>query len=250
MRNSSFSTYLLLALGLTCALLHSAFAIEDSGTLEKVARASEDSEDGAIVNFHTLGEINGHAPIYRSANPVGVIVQRMHNNAPTDSDRQQAREQMQRLVDRGVRTIVSLQRQQPPTEKVKNPEFRAVELEKAAAEAVGLTYIAYPMGNSGKNSLQDMSPDAVFQLVESVSSEIVNRSEKGGVLFHCQSGKDRTGLVAGYIRIKYQHWSLDQSLQEMRQRGHVWKKFLRPGSSYSWHEEHLQAMANRSPAPR
>ena len=45
-------------------------------------------------------------------------------------------------------------------------------------------------------------------------------------------------------------WTLDQALAEMRERGHVWKKFLKPGATYSWHEEHLRAVASKMPAAK
>jgi hypothetical protein len=31
----------------------------------------------------------------------------------------------------------------------------------------------------------------------------------------------------------------------MRQNGHVWKSFLKPGNSFSWHEEHLRSIAEK-----
>jgi hypothetical protein len=234
--------------------LHSLFAgeapiaAENSST--EVASTNASSEVGLIANFHSLGEIAHRKNIFRSANPVGIIAERMKSPAPSDADRYQAKEQMQHLYDRGVRTVVSLQRQDPPTKRRKNPEYSAVALEKAAAQEVGLIYLAYPMGNSGKNSLQDMSDDEVFKLLDAVGSDIVQRSETGGVVFHCRSGKDRTGLVAAYLRMKYQHWDLDRALAEMRNNGHVWRKFLRPGASYSWHEEHLRAIAERLTFPK
>ena len=206
------------------------------------------SEDSLIPNYHSLGEIAGHSNshiIVRCASPVGKIAERMTGPEPTDSERHQARDQMQHLYDLGVRTVISLQQQEPTIETRKNPEYNAVTLEKTAAHEVGLTYVAYPMSNKGKNSLQDMPDDAVFQLVESIGNDIVKRSETGGVAFHCKSGKDRTGLVAAYLRIKYQHWSADQALSEMRRDGHVWKSFLKPGASLSWHEQHLLAIAKR-----
>ena len=205
------------------------------------------SEDLLIANYHSLGEIAHRTNIVRCANPVGDIANRLNGLEPTDADRQLAKSRMQHLYDSGVRTVVSLQRQEPPTDARKNPEYSAVALEMDAAREVGLTYVAYPMGNKGKDSLslQYMPDDAVFQLMESIGNDIVKRSETGGVAFHCKSGKDRTGLVAAYLRVKYQHWSADQAIAEMRQNGHVWKSFLKPGNSFSWHENHLRAIAEK-----
>jgi hypothetical protein len=205
------------------------------------------SEDRLIPNFHSLGEISHRTNIVRCANPVDMIAERLKGAEPTEADRQQAKAQMQHLYDLGIRTVVSLQRQEPPTDALKNPEYAAVMLEKAAAKEVGLTYVSYSMANRGKDalSLQYMPDDKVFTLVETIGNDIVKRSETGGVAFHCKSGKDRTGLVAGYLRVKYQHWSVDQAIAEMRQNGHVWKSFLKPGNSFSWHEEHLRSIAEK-----
>lgn len=216
------------------------------------------SEDPLIANYHSLGEINHRTHIFRCANPVGAIADRLKDAEPSAADRAQARAQMQHLYDLGVRTVVSLQRQEPPTGTLKNPEYSAVMLEKTAAKEVGITYVAYSMANRGKDalSLQYMPEDTVCSLVETIGNDIVKRSETGGVAFHCKSGKDRTGLIAAYLRVKYQHWDVDQAILEMRRNGHVWKSFLKPGDSYSWHENHLRAIAarltpdSRTPAPQ
>lgn len=216
-----------------------------------VALPKASSEDRLVPNYHSLGEIAGRTNIVRCANPVGEIADRLNGLDPTDADRQQAKARMQHLYDSGVRTVVTLQRQEPPTDTWKNPEYPAVALEMAAAKEAGLTYVAYSMGNRGKDplSLQYMPDDTVFKLMESITDDIVKRSETGGVAFHCKSGKDRTGLVAAYLRVKYQHWTADDAILEMRQNGHVWQKFLKPGNSYSWHENHLRAVAAMLASP-
>lgn len=211
------------------------------------------SEDRLIGNYHSLGKIGACTNIVRCANPVDSIAERLKGAEPTDADRQQAKARMQHLYDLGIRTVVSLQRQEAPTEALKNPEYAAVTLEKAAAKEVGLTYVAYSMANRGKDalSLQYMPKDKVFTLIETIGNDIVKRAETGGVAFHCKSGKDRTGLVAAYLRVKYQHWSVDQAIAEMRQNGHVWNSFLKPGQSFSWHENHLRSIAEKlPPAPK
>lgn len=216
----------------------------------KTVSPKASSEDRLIPNFHSLGEIAGRTNIVRCANPVDNIADRLNGAEPTAADRQQAKAQMQHLYDLGIRTVVSLQRQEPPTEALKNPEYAAVMLEQAAAKEVGLTYVSYSMANRGKDalSLQYMPENKVFTLVETIGNDIVKRAATGGVAFHCKSGKDRTGLVAAYLRVKYQHWSVDQAIAEMRQNGHVWNSFLKPGQSFSWHENHLRSIAEKLPA--
>lgn len=236
-----------------CVLFFAALHVLTASTLfAKDGAPGKSTEDSRIINFHSLGDVGGRTNIYRCANPVDEIADRLKGAEPTEADRAEAKAQMQHLYDKGVRTVVSLQRQEPPTEKAKNPEYQAVQLEKAAAEEVGLTYVGYSLSNHGKGpqSLQYMPEDESYKIVDEISADIVKRSENGGVIFHCKSGKDRTGLVAGYIRMKYQGWSLDEALVEMRERGHVWKKFLKPGNTFSWHEEHLRAMAKHIPTAK
>ena len=47
--------------------------------------------------------------------------------------------------------------------------------------------------NSGERSLQTMPDGEVVKLIDSIASEILEASKKGGVLFHCAAGHDRTG---------------------------------------------------------
>jgi hypothetical protein len=68
-------------------------------------------------------------------------------------------------------------------------------------------------------------------------------AKTGGVVFHCSAGHDRTGIVAAFIRIKYEHWPVDQAIDEMRRYGHNWLKFSNNGGTSSWHEDHLRAIA-------
>lgn len=213
----------------------------------KTVSPKASSQDRLIPNFHSLGEIAGRTNIVRCANPVDAIAERLNGAEPSAADRQQAKAQMRHLYDLGIRTVVSLQRQEPPGEALKNPEYAAVMLEQTAAKEAGLNYVAYSMANRGKDalSLQYMPDDKVFSLVETIGNDILKRSETGGVAFHCKSGKDRTGLVAAYLRVKYQHWSVDEAIAEMRQNGHVWQSFLKPGQSFSWHENHLRSIAEK-----
>jgi hypothetical protein len=39
------------------------------------------------------------------------------------------------------------------------------------------------------------------------------------VLVHCRAGLHRTGTLAALYRMEYEHWSLDQALQELLENG-------------------------------
>jgi len=209
------------------------------------------SEDAVIRNLHAMGLINGQTNIFRCACPVMDVAEQMKTVRPTEADLKLARERMQRLRDLGIRTVISFQHQEPPSPNETNVEHIAVALEQTAAKDVGLTYIAYPMSNKGKDSFEDMSDDAVMKLLDPISEEIFRLATNGGVVFHCKSGKDRTGIMAGYLRIKYQHWTADEAIAEMRRYGHAWNRFAPNGATNSWHENHLRVVAAtlNPPAP-
>ena len=252
----------LLTLQVTAAFLFMAFVRIVSGTgsptpiLTNVAPQHGSStiilsEDAVIRNLHWMGPINGQTNIFRCACPVMDVAEKMKTVNPTEEDLRLARLRMQHLYDLGIRTVISFQHQDPPREDEVNSERVAVALEKTATKEVGLTYVTFPMSNKGKNSFEDMSDDAVIKLLDPISGDIFKYATTGGVVFHCKSGKDRTGIMAGYLRLKYQHWTADEAIAEMRRYGHVWNKFAKDGATNSWHENHLRAIAKilNPPAP-
>jgi hypothetical protein len=88
-----------------------------------------------------------------------------------------------------------------------------------------------------------MTDQQVMDWADAITAEIFKDADNGGVVFHCSAGHDRTGIIAAYIRLKYQHWPIDQAIDEMRRLGHNWVKFSRNGGVSSWHEDHLRAIA-------
>ena len=205
------------------------------------------SDDPVIPAFHWLGPIEGQTNIYRCACPVMDIARQMASTRPSTQDLARARAHLQPLYDRGIRTIVSFQTQALPggSEVTKaNVEHVGVALEKTAAGELGMTYVAFPASNTGRDSFEDMADLQVFHWLDMVATNVLNYSGTGGVVFHCNGGHDRTGLVAAYLRIRYQHWSVDDAIAEMRRDGHDWRKFTSDKTAlYSWHENHLRAIA-------
>ncbi len=220
-------------------------------TLQSYPSSKPSSEDPLIKNLHWMGLINGRTNILRCACPVMDIAKKMKSARPTEEDLKLARERMLHLRDLGIRTVISFQYQGQDGENDTNVEHNAVALEGVAARDVGLAYLAFPMSNKGLHSFEDMSDDAVVKLLDPISEDIFKLADNGGVAFHCKSGKDRTGIMAAYLRLKYQHWTVDDAIAEMRRYGHVWKNFATKGATNSWHEDHLRAIARSlsSPAP-
>jgi len=91
--------------------------------------------------------------------------------------------------------------------------------------------------------LETKSDAEVKTWLDQTSADILKYSRTGGVAFHCSAGHDRTGIVAAYIRIKYEHWPVDQAIDEMRRYGHNWVRFSNNDGISSWHEDHLRAIA-------
>jgi hypothetical protein len=226
-----------------CALAQSTHPsiIQSSDTVgEKVP-----SEDDLIKDLHSMGLIQGRTNIFRCACPVRDIAKKMAATQPSEDDLWQARVRMQRLYDLGIRTIISFQDPQASIgEDAKSHDVeRAVALESAAAAAVGIHLISRPISNSGDDSLKTMTDAQVFDLLTHISDEVLDDARTGGVAYHCTAGHDRTGIVSAFIRMKYQHWSVDQAIAEMRRLGHNWPRYSTNGGLSSWHEDHLRAIA-------
>jgi hypothetical protein len=200
------------------------------------------SEDAVLKDLHSMGLINGCTNIFRCACPVRDIAKQMATTQPSAADLAAGKQRMQRLYDLGIRTVISFQNPLGDDDHPKEVA-RAVALEKQTAAEVGLQYVAYPISNAGKNSLQDMSDQAVLNLLDPISVAIFKYAQTGGVAFHCSAGHDRTGIVAAYLRLKYEHWPVEQAIDEMRRYGHNWPKFSSNGGISSWHEDHLRAIA-------
>jgi hypothetical protein len=202
------------------------------------------SEDPIIKDLHSLGLVNGHVNIFRCACPVRDIGKATATTQPSEQQLAEAQSRMQHLYDLGIRTVISFQNPSKTGDEGSVRETQAaVAIEKSAAEKVGLTYIAFPINNGGPDSLATMSDEQVMHLCDAVTTEIFKDADRGGVIFHCSAGHDRAGLIAAYIRIKYEHWPIEQAIAEMRRYGHNWVRYSHNGGVSSWHEEHLRAIA-------
>jgi len=207
------------------------------------------SEDPVIKDFHSLGLIDGRVDIFRCASPVRDLG--TPTKSPSERTRQadEAQSRIHHLYDLGVRTIICLEDPNHPdrdesTNKTKAGQLKArIALESAAAAHNGISFVLHPMNNAGPHSLENMSDLQVQTWLDLVADDVLNHSRTGGVVFHCSAGHDRTGIVAAYIRIKFEHWPVDQAIDEMRRYGHNWRKFSNNDGVSSWQEDHLRAIA-------
>lgn len=215
------------------------------------------TEDLVIPNFHTVGG-SGQKLVFRSASPVRDLVKAKTQTPDNDATMAAAAQRMADLKSHGIKAIVSFE--DPMTDSATEPNEplaasdadnlnyksavgRSVAVELLAAQKAGIEFLSKPMGNAGPNSLETMSDAEVKAWLEDATDAIIAAKGNGGVEFHCAEGHDRTGLVGAYLRIKYDGWSADDAINEMRQMGHDWKAFSKNGGKSSWHEDHLRNIA-------
>ncbi len=206
------------------------------------------SEDALVKDLHSLGLINGRVNIFRSASPARDLVKGKEALADAAAQSAEAQKRMRHLYDLGIRTIISLEDPDPTKEETESSASGAqrvqwITLEKSAAAAAGIAFVSRPVDNTGKDSLETFSDQEVRKELEALSTEVFAAAAKGGVLFHCAAGHDRTGILAAYIRVRYQQWPVEQAIEEMRRFGHNWVKYSKNQGVSSWHEDHLRGIA-------
>jgi hypothetical protein len=232
----------LLALGITGIARADTPATQPAAAAVEKVGEKVPSDDPMLPDFHSLGLVDGETDLFRCGSPVRDLTKKLTTTQPSAETMSVAVARMQRMYDLGIRTIISFEDPDSAEDATKHLKER-VALEKAAASKVGINFVSRPISNSGPNSLQDMTDQQVLQWVDPIAAEILADGKTGGVAFHCTAGHDRTGLVTAYIRIKYQHWSADQAIEEMRRYGHNWVKYSANGGISSWHEDHIRAIA-------
>jgi protein tyrosine/serine phosphatase len=98
----------------------------------------------------------------------------------------------------GIKTVIS---------------FRRFNTSRKVAEAAGLNYVAIPIYASvGSSPPSDAQVKRFFDTVYDPA--------KQPVFFHCQHGKDRTGMMAALFRIEREGWSNTKAIEEMQTFGY------------------------------
>jgi protein-tyrosine phosphatase len=215
------------------------------------------SDDPVIQNFHAIGLVDGHTNIFRSACPVRDLADTPASVMNDDEKLAETEVRLKRLYAMGIRTIISFEDPHkidpediPFPSGREHPTIRAsVNMEQPIAAKVGIRYLSRPIINGGPHSLEDMSSDEVEELLDARAQEVLAAAADGGVLYHCSAGHDRAGIVTAYIRLKYQHWPVEEAIAELRRYGHNWPKYSHPGEPASWHETHLRAIAQKLADP-
>ena len=82
---------------------------------------------------------------------------------------------------------------------------KPTKYEKAAVEALGMTYINIPMDDT-----EYPKPETVAQFLQ-----IMDDSSTGVAYMHCKGGKYRTGALGAVYRFTKYGWDYDKAYREM-----------------------------------
>jgi protein tyrosine/serine phosphatase len=93
-----------------------------------------------------------------------------------------------------INTIINLEVDQP-----------AINFELKNAKALGMDVVLEPMRWDEKPNDKE-----VAQILETIKNKAAQN-----VFIHCKHGQDRTGLIIGLYRVKYQDWTPKQAYEEM-----------------------------------
>jgi len=137
-----------------------------------VAGVSAQTAPGSVgnVKIRNFGQMDEH--LYRGAQP--------------------KEDEYQSLKDLGIKTVIDLQE-------------KPAKYEKAAVEALGMTYINIPMDDT-----EYPKPEAVETFLK-----IMNDPSTGVAFVHCKGGKHRTGAMGAVYRFTKYGWDYDKAYQEM-----------------------------------
>jgi tyrosine-protein phosphatase SIW14 len=114
------------------------------------------------------------------------------------ADQPDTQEDYQTLKDLGVKTIINLRNESSWQKK-----------EAKIASAMGFEYRRYPM-----NAWQYPSDKYVNAILDDLTNPNLQP-----VFVHCQHGKDRTGLIVGLYRVRFEKWKPSDAYAEMRSLG-------------------------------
>ena len=136
------------------------------------------------------GEQRGVAPQYGIGN-FGKVNEHLYRGAQPDAAG------IRSLKELGIRTIINL--------RMTNDVLLA---EAAEAQTNGIVYTNVPLAGLGRPT--DVQVNTVLALIQKAEAP---------VFIHCEHGCDRTGTIIACYRIKHDHWSVEDALQEAEHYG-------------------------------
>jgi protein tyrosine/serine phosphatase len=89
--------------------------------------------------------------------------------------------------------------------KSEQPWYLELLKEKCTAERLGMKFVNIPMSTKIPPTKEKMEKFL----------EVTSNKSSGPIYLHCLHGRDRTGLMSAFYRIKKQNWSFDKATKEM-----------------------------------
>jgi protein tyrosine phosphatase (PTP) superfamily phosphohydrolase (DUF442 family) len=110
---------------------------------------------------------------------------------------------MKVLQKMGIKTVVDLRK-----------SSAKVETEGREARTLGMRYVNLPVA---RGIPETQYQEKFYDMVQDASKRI----NKGQIFVHCDFGCDRTGYMVGMWRIRHDHWSNHDAMQEMFKYGYL-----------------------------
>jgi len=139
---------------------------------------TEGTQTPDVKNIFRFGKVNNR--LYRGG-------------LPTDSD-------LQALKDFKIKTIVTFRGLGDPSEPAQ------IAAEKKVAESLGMKFVNIQV------PFDKPIPDKIIKTFLSTVTNVKNQP----LYVHCKGGRDRTGSMVAFYRIKFDNFKPQQALEEMK----------------------------------
>ncbi len=211
------------------------------------------SESAVIKDLHSLGLIEGHLTIFRSASPTRDLVKDKPIPADKTPLQQQAQQRMAELAKLGIKTIISFEN----PDEADNAEAGAkeqrtlwIDLEKLSrTRTPGITFISRPINNDGPDSPPDLHRPAGAQAGRSHRRRNSRRLPTGRrPLPLCRQPTTAPASSPPTSASNTSTGPIPQAIDEMRRLGHNWPKYSSNGGLSSLaRENHLPSHRQTPP---
>jgi protein tyrosine/serine phosphatase len=113
-----------------------------------------------------------------------------------------------------IRTIINLRDEAPNPDLPENYFDRTTTPEKRLCEEMGVKFIYIGLDLVNADKYPAERPKAIDEFLK-----IMDDPANYPVLFHCQAGLHRTGMLAAIYRMEYDGWSVSRAMRELKAHG-------------------------------
>ena len=113
-----------------------------------------------------------------------------------------------------IRTIINLRDEAPDPDLPHSYFDRSTISEKQLCQELGVNFIFLGLDLADRNKIPAERPKAIDEFLK-----IMDNPANYPVLFHCQAGLHRTGMLAAIYRMEYDGWSVAQAMRELKEHG-------------------------------